>query len=94
MNKEELTDKMADAIKEMKAETNKGVIIGHAFDTVVNWQTGKETGLAAVLICSTKFEYTEAVFNRWKQLIGADEFRIKVNRSKLFITFMVYYKED
>ena len=94
MNKEELTDKIAEAIKEMKAETNKGVIIGHAIDTVVNWQTGKETGKAAVLTCSTKFEYTEAVLNRWKQLIGADEFRIEVNRSKLFITFMVYSKED
>ena len=61
--------------------------------SVVNWKTGKETGQAAVLTCGRKFEYTEEVLNHWKEQLGADEFRIKVNRMQLYITFIVYYKE-
>lgn len=94
MKKQELIDKIYDAIVKMKKETNKGVIKGHAISTVVNWKTGKETGQAAVLTCGTKFEYTEAVLNHWKEQLGADEYRIKVNRSQLFITFIVPYKKE
>ena len=94
MNREELIDKMAAAIAKMKDETNKGVIKEHTINTVVNWKTGEETGQAAVLVCGTKFEYTEAVLNHWKEQLGASEYRIKVNRTQLFITFIVDYKED
>ena len=94
MNREELIDKMAAAIAKMKDETNKGVIKEHTINTVVNWKTGEETGQAAVLVCGTKFEYTEAVLNHWKEQLGASEYRIKVNRSQLFITFIVDYKKE
>ena len=94
MNKEELIEKMADAIKKMKEETNKGVIKDHTINSVVNWKTGKEAGQAAVLTCGTKFEYTEDVLNHWKDQLGADEFRFKVNGTRLYITFIAYYKED
>ena len=88
MNKEELTDKIAEAIKEMKSEDIvQAMVMGHTITTLVNWQTGKEAGLAAVLTCSTKFEYTEAVFNRWKQQIGADEFYILTDVPKVYINF-------
>lgn len=93
MEKEELIDKMASAIRKMKEETNRGVIRDHMINSVVNWKTGKNVGQAAVLTCSTKFEYDEDVLNRWKKELGADEFRIQVKRSNLFITFIVYYKE-
>ena len=86
--------KMAEAIRKMKEETSKGVIKEHTINTVVNWQTGKEIGQAAVLTCGTKFEYTEDILNHWKEQLGAGEFRIKVNGTRLYITFMVYYKED
>ena len=78
----------------MKEETNKGVIKEHTINTVINWKTGEETGQAAVLTCGTKFEYTEDILRRWKEQLGADEYRIKVNRSKLFITFIVFYKKE
>lgn len=94
MNKEDLIHKIYEAIVKMKEETNKGVIKEHTINPLVNWKTGKETGQAAVLTCGTKFEYTEAVLNHWKEQLGADEYRIKVNRSQLFITFIVPYKED
>ena len=94
MKKEELIDKIYEAIVKMKEETNKGVIKEHTINTVINWKTGEETGQAAVLACGTKFEYTEDVLRRWKEQLGADEYRIKVNRSKLFITFIVFYKKE
>lgn len=47
-----------------------------------------------MLVCGTKFEYTEAVLNHWKEQLGASEYRIKVNRSQLFITFIVDYKKE
>lgn len=95
MTKEELINKIYEAIVKMKEETNKGVIKEHMISSVVNWKTGEETGQAAVLTCGTKFEYTEDVLKRWKEQFGADEYRIKVNRSQLFITFIVpYEKED
>ena len=94
MKKEELIDKIYEAIVKMKEETNKGVIKEHTINTVINWKTGEETGQAAVLTCGTKFEYTEDILRRWKEQLGADEYRIKVNRSKLFITFIVFYKKE
>lgn len=93
MESEELIDKIYEAIVKMKEETNKGVIKEHTINSVVNWKTGKESGQAAVLTCGTKFEYTEDVLNHWKEQLGADEFRIQVKRSRLYITFVVYYKE-
>lgn len=94
MKKEELIDKIYEAIVKIKGETNKGVIKEHVINSVVNWKTGKETGQAAVLTCGTKFEYTEDILKHWKEQIGASEYRIKVNRSQLFVTFIVDYGED
>ena len=94
MKKEELIHKIYEAIVKMKEETNKGVIKEHTINPLVNWKTGEETGQAAVLVCGTKFEYTEAILNNWKEQLGADEYRIKVNRSQLLITFIVYYKKE
>jgi len=94
MTREELIGKMAVAIAKLKDETNKGVIKDHMINTVVNWKTGEETGQAAVLVCGTKFEYTEAVLDHWKEQLGASEYRIKVNRSRIFITFLAYYKKE
>lgn len=94
MTKEELIDKIYEAIVKMKEETNKGVIKEYTINSVVNLKTGEETGRAAVFVCGTKFEYTEAVLNHWKQQLGAREYRIKVNRSQLFITFIVDYKKE
>lgn len=94
MTKEELIDKIYEAIVNIKEETNKGVIKEHTINPVVNWKTGEETGQAAVLTCGTKFEYTEDVLKHWKEQLGADEYRIKVNRTQLFITFIVSYKKE
>lgn len=94
MNKEELIHKMATAIAKIKEETNKGVIKKHTINSIVNWNTCEETGQAAELVCSTKFEYPDDVLNHWKEQLGASEFRIKVNRSQLFITFVIHYKEE
>lgn len=94
MTKQELIDKIYEAIVKMKKETNKGVIKEHTINSVVNWKTGEETGQAAVLTCGTKFEYTEDVLRRWKEQLGADEYRININRSQLFITFIVHYKKE
>ena len=94
MTREELIDKIYEAIVKIKEETNKGVIKEHTINSVVNWKTGEDTGQAAVLTCGTKFEYTEDVLKSWKEQLGADEYRIKVNRSQLFITFIVPYKKE
>lgn len=94
MSKEELIHKMAAAIAKMKEETNKGVINEHTINSIVNCNTLEETGQAAVLVCGTKFEYTGAILNHWKEQLGAREYSIKVNRSQLFITFIVDYKEE
>ncbi|MCR5180893.1 MAG: hypothetical protein K6C30_06720 [Bacteroidaceae bacterium] len=94
MNREEMINKMVNAIKKMKEETNKGVIKDHTINSVINWKTGKETGQGAVLTCGTKFEYTEEVLDHWKEQLGADEFRIKVSGTRLYITFIAYYEED
>ena len=94
MTKQELIHKIYKAIVKMKEETNNGVIKEHMINSVVNLKTGEETGQAAVLTCGTKFEYTEDVLMRWKKQLGADEYRIKVNRSQLFITFIVPYKKE
>jgi hypothetical protein len=94
MNNHELIDKINEAIVKMNEKTIIGVIKQHTIDSVCNWKTGEETGLAAVLKCGTQFEYTEDVLNRWKEQLGADEYRIKVNRSQLYITFIVPYKKQ
>lgn len=90
--KEELINKISETIEKIKDKANKGVIKEYTISTVVNWVTGKESGQAAVLTCGTKFEYTEDVLKHWKEQLGATEYRIKVNRSQLFITFIVNYK--
>lgn len=89
-----MINKIYEAIVKMKEETNKGVIKEHMISSVVNWKTGEETGQAAVLTCGTKFEYTENILNHWKEQLGASEYRIKVNRSQLYITFIVNYKQE
>ena len=94
MNKEELIHKMAAAIVKIKEETNKGVIKEHTINSIVNCNTLEETGQAATLVCSTKFEYPESILNHWKEQLGADEYSIKVYRSQLFIKFIVHYKEE
>ena len=94
MTKQELIDKIYEAIVKMKEEANKGVIKEHTINSVVNWKTGEETGQAAILVCGIKFEYTENVLNHWKEQLGASEYRIKVNRSQLYFTFIVDYKQD
>lgn len=94
MTKQELIHKIYEAIVKMKEETNNVVIKEHTINSVVNWITGEETGQAAVLTCGTKYEYTEDVLMHWKKQLGADEYRIKVNRSQLFITFIVPYKKE
>ena len=93
MNKEELIHEIYKGIVKIKEETYKGVIKEHTISTLVNCNTCEETGQAATLICSTKFEYPESFLNHWKEQLGASEFYIKVNRSQLFITFVVHYKE-
>ena len=85
---------VAEMVQSLQGIYAKGVIKEHTINTVVNWKTGEETGQAAVLVCGTKFEYTEAVLNHWKEQLGASEYRIKVNRSQLFITFIVEYKKE
>ena len=92
--KEELIDKIYETIVKMKEETNKGVIKEHTINSVVNWKTGEEIGQAAVLTCGTKFEYTEDVLKHWKEQLEAEEYRIKVTRSQLYITFIVPYKKE
>ena len=94
MNKEELIHKMAAAIAKIKDETDKGVIKEHTINSIINWNTCEETGQAAMLVCSIKFEYPDTVLNRWKEQLGADEYSIKVYRSQLFIKFIVHYKEE
>ena len=94
MNKEELIHKMATAIAKIKEETNKGVIKEHTINTIINCSTCEETGQAITLVCSTKFEYSEAVLNHWKEQFGASEYRVKVNRSRLLLIFTVHYKEE
>lgn len=91
MNKEELIKKLAAAIKKMKDNSVKGVIKEHTISPVCNWHTGEENGQAIVLECGTKFNYTEDVLNIWKEQLGASKYYIKVNRSQLFITYIVYY---
>lgn len=93
MSKEELIHKMAAAIAKIKEEASKGVIKEHMINPIVNCNTLEETGQAATLVCGTKFEYTDDVLNHWKEQFGASKYSIKVNRSQLFITFIVYYKE-
>lgn len=93
MGKEEFIHKIYEEIVNMKKETNKGVIKEHRICSVFNLETGKEAGQAAVLTCGTMFVYTEDVLKRWKEQLSADEYRIEVNRSQLFITFIVPYKE-
>lgn len=94
MNKEELIHKMATAITKIKEEISKGVIKEHTINPIVNCNTLEETGQAASLVCGTKFEYTDDVLNHWKEQLGASEYRIKVKRSQLFITFIVRYKDE
>lgn len=93
MNKEELIHKLYEGIVKIKEETNKEVIKEHRINTIINYNTCEETGQAATLVCSTKFEYPESILNHWKEQLGASEYYIKVNRLRLFITFVVHYKD-
>lgn len=41
INREELIDKIYEAIVKVKEYTNKGVIKEHMINTVINWKTGE-----------------------------------------------------
>lgn len=94
MSNKEFIDYIYESIVKIMEETNKGVIKEYTINPVVNWKTGEEVGQAAVLTCGSKYEFTEDVLKHWKEILCADEYRIMVNNSRLFITFMVSYKNE
>lgn len=91
MKKKELIEKLAAAIQKMHDENVLGVIKEGKIRPVFDWHTGKENGQAIILVCGTNFTYSEYLLNIWKEQLGARRYNIRVYRSQLFITYIVYY---
>lgn len=91
MAKKKTTEQAAKALKEIVAELNDGVIKDYEMPTLCNMETCKDTGFAVILTLSTKFDYTSAVLDDWKERLCADDYMISVRRNQLKVRFNVMY---
>lgn len=85
------TDRAFEVLKEIKAELNSDVIKDHEMPTLCNMDTCKDTGFAVILTLNTKYNYTSAVLDNWKNRLEADDYMISVKRNQLRVRFNVRY---
>ena len=85
------TEQAANALKEIMAGLNEGVIKDYEMPTLCNMETARETGFAVILTLSTKFDYTSAVLDDWRKRLEADDYMISVGRNQLRVRFNVMY---
>lgn len=91
MAKKKTTEQAVNALKEIMAELNDGVIKDYEIPTLCNMETCKNTGFAVILTLSTKFDYTNKVLDNWKERLSADDYMISVRRNQLKVRFNVMY---
>lgn len=82
----------ANIVREIKEECNKGVIKDHEIPTLVNWDTGEETGFAVILTLSTAYDYHNNVLDEWKTRLMAMDYVISVNRNRLQVKYNVMFE--
>ena len=85
------TEQAANALKEIMAGLNEGVIKDYEMPTLCNMETCKDTGFAVILTLSTKYEYTNKVLDMWRDKLQADDYMISVRRNQLRVRFNVMY---
>lgn len=90
---EKTTDYAASVVTAIKAEVQKDVIKDCEMPTLCNMDTCKETGFAVILTLSTKYDYTSAVLNNWRERLKADDYMISVRRNQLKVRFNVMYSK-
>ena len=91
MTKKKTTEQAANALKEIMAELNEGVIKDYEMPTLCNMETCKDTGFAVILTLSTKYDYTKKVLDMWRDKLQADDYMISVRRNQLKVRFNVMY---
>ena len=91
---EKSIEKTAENIKSLIASTNQGVVLDHTINSLVNTETMRDTGHAVVLTLSTKFDYPEDVLLKWKEMLGADYFHLRVRLNRIFITYYIHYDKQ
>ena len=87
------TEHAASVLKEIKAEVNKEVIKDFEMPDICNMETAMITGFAVILTLSTKFDYTNRIFDNWMKRLEADGYMISVTRNQLRVRFNVMYSK-
>lgn len=87
------TEHAASVLKEIKAEVNKEVIKDFEMPDICNMETAMITGFAVILTLSTKFDYTNRIFDNWMKRLEADDYMISVTRNQLRVRFNVMYSK-
>ena len=87
-----LINDTANAIGAIKARYQVDVIKSTEIPELVNMETMQAIGLGVKLQLNTKYNYTEELLTKWKNMLNADEWELSVKRGQLVITFKVKYK--
>lgn len=92
----------ASVLREINAEISEGVIkdyeIGvikdYEMSTLSNMKPVRETGFAVILTLSTKYDYTSAILDDWRERLDAFDYWITVKRNQLRVRFNVMYGKE
>lgn len=85
------TEHAAEVVKALKAKCNEGVIKDYEMPSLCNMETGKTTGFAVILTLGTKFDYTNHILDKWRDLFDAEDYMISVSRNQLHVRFNVMF---
>ena len=81
----------AETLKVIKSELISDVIKDYEIPRICNFDTGKETGFAVILLLSTKYDYPNDLLDDWKKRLKAKDYVIIVKRNQLRVKFNVMY---
>ena len=84
---------VACVLKEIKALVKPEVIKDSRVGDLFDMNTARLTGFAVCLTLGTKYDYTRALFEDWRERLEADDYVISVSRNQLKIRFDIPYKK-
>lgn len=84
---------VASVLKEIKALVKPEVVKESRISDLCDMNTAHLIGFAVCLTLSTKYDYTRAVFEDWRERLEADDYVISVLRNQLRIRFDVPYSK-
>lgn len=92
MKREKVFKRVNVFLHAFKKDFDSNVYRGHKFIPLINMDTCKTIGFVLELHISSNYYYPESYINKWKSLIGADQWCIRVHRSRLYLRYYIHFK--